>query len=239
MFRPWDGTVCYIGKGVRNRWLEHEKLGVSHYNKRLAKIFAKAKALGLKIIKVKFRENLTDAEAIQIEIAFIKAIGRGGDNLLVNMTDGGEGTSGRVASKESREKVGKTHTGMKRSPSARVNMTASRQNFWRSDKAEATALRIANSLTGRKASAETRMKQSLASKGRPKSIEHRIAIGAAVKGRKHPPRSDEYRRSVSLLHKGKKQSNEQVARRVFSRKITLDMKRMSSGVVMGALGFGA
>lgn len=107
MFRPWDGTVCYIGKGVRNRWLEHEKLGVNHYNKRLAKIFAKTEVLGLDIIKVKFRENLTDAEAIQIEIAFIKAIGREdlGTGLLVNGTDGGEGWSG-PKSKEHRAAIG-------------------------------------------------------------------------------------------------------------------------------------
>ncbi|MDR2923426.1 MAG: hypothetical protein LBU85_08820 [Treponema sp.] len=55
--------------------------------------------------------------------------------------------------------------------------------------------------------AETRKKLSLASKGKPKSEEHRRNIGEAKKGEKHPfygkHFSEEYRRKMSDAQKGK------------------------------------
>lgn len=86
LFRP-DGIPCYIGKGKGKRWLH---CGVS--NPHLARIIKQAAAAGLGIPRIKIRENLSEDEAFQIEIALIAAIGRvsvGGP--LVNMTDGGDG----------------------------------------------------------------------------------------------------------------------------------------------------
>ena len=87
-FRPWNGRPCYVGKGNGRRWRVH--LWRSH-NIRLRRIITKA---GGDIPIVAIRTNLTEAEAYEIEKAFIAAIGRGDRGPLVNMTDGGEGTSG-------------------------------------------------------------------------------------------------------------------------------------------------
>src|SRR6188472_3079965 len=86
-FRPWDGSPCYVGKGHGKRWSSFPK----NRNKKLLAIVAEA---GGKIPSVKIRDGLSEAEAFEIEVAFIAAIGRGEDGPLVNATKGGEGTFG-------------------------------------------------------------------------------------------------------------------------------------------------
>lgn len=83
-----DGTPCYVGKGKGGRWRQHIK---QSSNIHLARIYAKANG-DLPIIKV--RENLTNAQAIETEVALIAIIGRGKSGSLVNMTDGGDGATG-------------------------------------------------------------------------------------------------------------------------------------------------
>lgn len=97
-----DGRPCYIGKGKKKRWL---KL----HNKHLISI---AKKAGSKLPAVIIRNELTEAEAFETEMAFIKAIGRevhGGP--LINQTDGGEGVSGHKHTTENREKFRRNATG--------------------------------------------------------------------------------------------------------------------------------
>jgi hypothetical protein len=86
IFRP-DGSPCYVGKGKGNRWRRLRR----RRNPRLERIIAKG-ARELPIIKI--REGLTEAQAFEVEVALIAAIGRGKNGPLVNMTDGGDGTSG-------------------------------------------------------------------------------------------------------------------------------------------------
>lgn len=99
IFRP-DGRPCYVGKGKGNRWEVHER---RTHNPYLARIIAKA---GGSIPKIKVREDLTDAEACETEIAFIAAIGRRdlGTGPLVNLTDGGDGAAGAIHGFERRAK---------------------------------------------------------------------------------------------------------------------------------------
>lgn len=112
IFFRLDGSPCYVGKGQGRRWLQHEckKTTAKHPNHRLAKIIEEAN--GIELPKVKIRENLTNAEACEIEIAFIKAIGRGHKGPLVNMTDGGEGNIGWNPTQETRQKM--SHSGRMR-----------------------------------------------------------------------------------------------------------------------------
>ena len=96
LFRPWNGSPFYIGKGKGDRWRDHERDG-GRFNRHLANVIRKAKRLGAEIPKVKIRAGLTEQEAFQTEVTFIAAIGRqshGGP--LVNLTDGGDGPSGAV-----------------------------------------------------------------------------------------------------------------------------------------------
>jgi len=102
-FRPWDGSPCYVGKGKGNRWKElnqHDRT-----NRHLLRIIAKAKHLGLELPVIKVRENLTESDAFATERAFVAAIGRGKYGPLVNLTDGGEGSTGIRHSKKSKAMI--------------------------------------------------------------------------------------------------------------------------------------
>jgi len=95
LFRSWNGIPCYVGKGAYSQPLRHQKWGMKHENRHLARIFAKA---GGVLPFVVVREGLTTEEANEVEIAFIKAIGRADKGLgpLTNHTDGGEGALGAL-----------------------------------------------------------------------------------------------------------------------------------------------
>ncbi len=111
LFRPWDGSPFYVGKGKGDRWLHHRKLKPRFANKYFLAIIKKARKLGLEIPYLKIRDNLTEEEAFEIEAAFIAAIGRGNDGPLVNATDGGEGTAGFSRSSEWRAQMSRIMTG--------------------------------------------------------------------------------------------------------------------------------
>ena len=90
-----DTTPYYIGKGVGNRYKEKHNVVVPSDDR-------------IKFIKT----NLTDHEAIALEIELIAKYGRKdlGTGILRNMTDGGEGMlnpSAEVRKKLSDAKVGK------------------------------------------------------------------------------------------------------------------------------------
>jgi hypothetical protein len=55
---------------------------------------------------VRIKENLTEQEALSLEVELIRFWGKkDSGGVLVNKTDGGEGTSGSKRSKASREKT--------------------------------------------------------------------------------------------------------------------------------------
>ena len=82
-----DGSPYYIGKGMHNRAYS------SHRRENGLELLPKDKSK-IKIIK----ENLTENEAHILEIKLIKLYGRKdlGTGILRNMTDGGEGATGRI-----------------------------------------------------------------------------------------------------------------------------------------------
>lgn len=95
-----NGIPCYVGKSCHpNRWLQHARRS---HNPHLQNIINKA---GGELSVVKVREGLTDADACKTEIALIKAIGRGKNGPLVNLTDGGDGMAGHVKSEATKEKL--------------------------------------------------------------------------------------------------------------------------------------
>lgn len=162
-FRPWDGSPCYVGKGRRHRWLEHDRLGADHYNPHFANVLKKA---GGTLPKVKVCEGLTGAEALEVEIAFIAAIGRqqhGGP--LVNLTDGGDGASG-----------------WRHSPEAKVRIAEALAAREITDATREKLRTAATGKTGTKHSDEFKAKISRIHKGRVKSDAEREAIRRAKIG---------------------------------------------------------
>lgn len=104
-FRP-NGFPCYVGKGSGLRWAKHEWRST---NPHLASIIKQA---GGKLPRIKVRENITETEAFALEKELIRLFKRESDGgILVNLTDGGEGLSGRIINYGTAKKVGKIHIG--------------------------------------------------------------------------------------------------------------------------------
>ena len=115
MLRP-DGRPCYVGKGKRNRYLDMNR----GYNPHLHRIIKQA---GGKLRSVKIRENLTEAQAMDFERLTIALLGRehnGG--ILVNVTDGGDGVSGWIASPDTRARMSAAGRGRPKSPAHRAKI---------------------------------------------------------------------------------------------------------------------
>jgi hypothetical protein len=99
LFKP-----IYIGKG-KNKRLKIFNNRNSFFKNTLNKI----EKSGLKPIIIKLYENLSENQAFEIEKRLIQEIGRNDLNSgpLLNMTDGGEGCSGKIISKELKEIISK------------------------------------------------------------------------------------------------------------------------------------
>jgi len=92
------GTPYYVGKGCRQRAWDKKRSVRLPSDKSLIVLVA---------------EHLTESEAFDLEKSLIKKWGRLdiGTGILRNKTDGGEGSSGLVRTKESNEKTSKSLTG--------------------------------------------------------------------------------------------------------------------------------
>jgi hypothetical protein len=122
-----DKTPYYIGKGTRDR--------IYSKNRRIKPPKDKSRIIFLK-------QNLTEEEAFKHEIYMIAMFGRKdlGTGILHNMTDGGDGVSGRIITEEYRKKISASMTSEQRSQRSKkghANMT-SEQRSERSKKGQAS-----------------------------------------------------------------------------------------------------
>lgn len=103
--RPF-GEIFYIGKGFGRR--AKEKRNRSKHWDNIVKKY------GYNVHY--FESELTEEQAFAAEKRYIKAIGREdlGHGTLINLTDGGEGISGFIATEETKQKVSKSLIGNKR-----------------------------------------------------------------------------------------------------------------------------
>ena len=200
IFRPWDGSPCYLGKGKGDRWLDHWRPSESHPNPHLMSILKKAKRLGLEVPKIKVRENLTESEAFEIERTLIAAIGRGKKGPLVNLTDGGEGTSGWTHTPEWRALMSKIMKGRpgpkgrKPSPETKAKIAATIAARTEEER-EAIGAKISAKRSGQTLSLEHRLKLSVAHTDKKLSREH---VDNIVKGNTGKKRSKETRERMSI-----------------------------------------
>lgn len=108
----------YVGKGCNNRHLSHINEAINT-NSRSYKLNKIRKILGedFEPIIIKILDNVSERNAINKEIELIQVIGRYDLSLgpLVNLTDGGDGTSGLIRTEEHTNKIVKKLKGQKRS----------------------------------------------------------------------------------------------------------------------------
>ena len=110
--------------------------------------------------------NLSEDEAFQLEREIIKTYGRRdvGTGCLVNLTDGGEGTSGHIHSKKTKRKMSESQKGKTRSDETKRKMSDAKK--------------------GNPRSKEHSRKLSESQKGRTFSDEHKRKLREAWKLRK-------------------------------------------------------
>ncbi len=210
----FDYEPFYIGKGTGDRYLIYTHM---NQNRHLDNKIKKIKKEGF-LVKIEFvQKNLVESEAFKQEIYFIGCIGRNDKGMgpLCNMTDGGEGASGKPGGM----------LGKKLSIEVRTKISKALKGRPGKPHSEETKNKLAAASTGKTQSRELINKRMTARKGYRHSEKTKSKISDSLKG--HPASkgnmgtkySDDVRRKLSESHKGKKQSEEQI------RKKSLGLKR--------------
>lgn len=173
-FFRMSGVPCYIGKGCGDRWNNRNRT----HNRHLQNIFKKEPDLPVVIV----RSGISEAEAFEIEMALIAAIGRtknGGP--LVNATDGGEGVKGHSHSEETRRKLRQARNGREISPESTQKTADALRGRRRPPE---VGERISAALKGRRHTPDQVAKNSAGQTGKTMSVEARSKISEALKLRK-------------------------------------------------------
>lgn len=115
LINPLDNEPFYIGKGTGSRAKRHEYNVIhngTHFNPGVLTLITAILEQNEKVIINYIAEQLSHSEAALKEIEIIKKYGRLNNKtgILCNLTDGGEGSTGRIFNhtEETKSKIGKT-----------------------------------------------------------------------------------------------------------------------------------
>jgi group I intron endonuclease len=170
--------VGFTSRGADWRWREHVKAAKSG---RKLLLYSAIRKYGAEAFSLSLLERMTtEAGAKRAEQLWIKELGTFGP-CGYNLTFGGEGTLGCVASDETRAKMSNTRSGKKHTPE------------WRAKLAEAQR--------GKRYSPESRAKMSEAHRGKKQSPVAIAKTAAANRGRKHTPETRARMSEVQLLRR--------------------------------------
>jgi hypothetical protein len=139
--------------------------------------------------------NLTYEEAIEKEKEFIKLYGRINNNtgILVNLTDGGDGSIGYIPSKETLLKIGEKSKGRIKTKE-QIEKWKSKMTF---SKSQETKDKIRQSLIGKKHTEERKENQRKLRLGKKLSEEAKRKLSEYWKGKKKGPFSEEHKQKLS------------------------------------------
>jgi hypothetical protein len=167
-----DGTPFYVGKGKDKRVIDKTSRSDWWWN-----IVNQDYPIEKFPKYVMLAEHLTEREALDIEVYWIALFGRRNiheNGLLVNNTDGGEGTVGVILSEITRSKMSKSRTG-KRNP------------MWGTTRPDSVKLAVSlankgrtNVWKGKIRDDQTRINMSLAHGSKPTTYIH-VPTGLIVK----------------------------------------------------------
>lgn len=196
-----DNNIFYVGKGSGNRMHQHVKIATNNRKNKSSnpKLYNKIDFLlknGHEIIPEIIFESYNEKECLDYEVEKIKEIGL--DNLC-NITVGGEGSSGRPCSIETRIKLSNINKG-KISKRKGIKLT------------EDAKLKISNTMKGRISSF----------KGKSLSEESKLKMSISHKDKKF---TDEHRDNISKSLLGKKKTEEHITKMRNSFNITIQNKK--------------
>ena len=100
---PRSELPFYVGKGFgRRAWSHIKEIDYSHKSNTIQKILREGYEVQVEILQ----DNMTEDSAFELEIQLISKYGRRdlGTGCLTNLTSGGEGSSGRILSEESKNR---------------------------------------------------------------------------------------------------------------------------------------
>lgn len=127
----------YIGKGRRNRINQHLWLSRTKIEKNVvkARTIKKLLKMGFDLKKnfiVKIKENITEDESKALEMQYVKCIGRKNIKTgpLLNLTDGGDGCSGMLVRKETRELISRKNKGKEIKEETRKKNSINNAKYW-------------------------------------------------------------------------------------------------------------
>lgn len=201
-----DGTPYYIGKGKGKRAFSKNR---------------KCKRPSDISRIIICESNLTEIGAFALERWLIRWYGRkdNGTGILRNLTDGGEGGSGRLVSEHTRKSLSERYTGRTLSEEQKNKLSKSHKG---KTLTEEHKQKLSEARKGKRLSEQHKQKLSDARKGKYVGInspiygkkfteEHRKKISEKLKGRQSPtlgmPRSEETKRKISESKKGKPRKN--------------------------------
>lgn len=228
-WRP-DLDVCfYVGKG-NGRRANDMRRGRNRYHKFIQKKLSSiGSAVEVRIVYSKLSEE--DAFRYEVErIAFWRSVGV----ELANMTDGGEGPSGRKHTEEWKLENSKRNKGRKMPDEAKAKIAKAlvgNKNGLGTKKSPEAIERTAAAHRGKKRSAETVLKIISSKKGKPGhkwTEEQKLKSSLTQKGIKkseetrakmRKPKSEEHKAKLSAINTGKTHSEE--TRRLLSEKARL------------------
>lgn len=184
-----DGTPYYIGKGKGSR----------------AYLNGRSTPKPPDLDRIQFvKENLTEYEAFALERNLIVKYGRKdlGTGILRNLTEGGEGASGRIAKLESIEKRVAKNTGKKRTPEQKKRMSLAQKGripteYTEEQKAEISR-KISESQKGKSKSNAMKAKLSQLNKGKSPGLR-----SEETKQKMRKPKSEAHRKAISDGRKAK------------------------------------
>lgn len=179
-----DKTPYYIGKGKGHRaYLKARSI---------------PKPTDPSLIQI-IQNNLNEIDAFELERQLIAQYGRKdmGTGILRNMTDGGEGVSGRVDTQETIQKRISKSTGKKRTAEQRLRMSQAQKGRKPKEYTEEQKLEIAKKISavhkGKPKSEETKQKLSQALTGKTKGVPKT----EETKQKMRKPKSEAHKKAIS------------------------------------------
>jgi ribosomal protein S20 len=194
-----DKTPYYIGKGKLYRAFKKDKNEVNPPKDKSRIIFLK--------------QNLTEEEAFKHEIYMIAVFGRKdlGTGILRNKTNGGEGSSGFIHSKETKRKLSELNKGENNPSYGKRGEKSPLYGRTLSKETKRKLSEVKKGKNGKLHTEETKRKMSVVKKGKLHTEETKRKMSELNKGANNPnygkSPSKETRRKMSEATKGERNPN--------------------------------